>query len=316
VELESVIDIHIDGQSRTRGIDAAIAALAERQHGVVARRQLDALGVGRGAIDRRLHRGRLCAIHRGVYGVGHRALSTQGRWMAAVLAAGPGAVLSHQSAAALWGLRPTARNRIDVTTSRKLSTRPGIHPHCAVLQPDEITTQNGIPTTTPARTLLDLAAVLPKQAVQRAVNEAEVLRLADATAVHDLKARHPRHRGISKLHADHHIPALTRSELEARFITFLDVAVLPRPTVNTLIEDMEVDFAWPEHRLIAELDGFEFHATRRAFERDRARDRRLQAHRWRVIRITWRQLHDDPERLAAELAVLLNVRRRRARSPR
>ena len=227
--------------------------------------------------------------------------------MAAVLAAGPGAVLSHQSAAALWGLRPTARDRIDVTTSRKLSTRPGIHPHCAVLPSDETTTKIGIPTTTPARTLLDLAAVLPRQAVQRAVNEAEVLRLADATALYVLKSRHPRHRGISKLHEDHHVPGLTRSELEARFITFLDEAVLPRPTVNTVIEAMEVDFAWPAHRLIAELDGFAFHATRRAFEQDRARDRRLQAHGWRVIRITWRQLHDDSERLAAELAALLNV---------
>ena len=240
--------------------------------------------------------------------------------MAAVLAAGPGAVLSHQSAAALWAVRPTSRHRIDVTTSRKLSRRPGIHPHRAVLPPDEITSENGIPTTTPARTLLDLAAVLRPHALERAIEQAEVLRLADDLSLDELLSRHLGARGAKALRRILAITQLgatiTRSELEARFITFLDVAVLPRPTVNTLIEDMEVDFAWPEHRLIAELDGFEFHATRRAFERDRARDRRLQAHGWRVIRITWRQLHDDPERLAAELAVLLNVRRRRARSPR
>jgi very-short-patch-repair endonuclease len=229
--------------------------------------------------------------------------------MAAVLASGPGAVLSHRSAAAIWGLRPAARTRIDVTTGRALHARPGIQPHRAVLAPDETTTTNGIPTTTVSRTLLDLAAVLPRQAIQRAVNEAEVLRLADATALHALKARHPRHRGISKLHEDR-LPVLTRSELEARFITFLDDAVLPRPDVNTVIEEMEVGFAWREQRLIAELDGFAFHTTRRAFEQDRARDRRLQARGWRVIRITWRQLHDERHQLAAELASLLSRRRR------
>jgi very-short-patch-repair endonuclease len=306
MDAESAIDIHIDGGSQTRGIDSAIAALAERQHGVVARRQLETLGIGRGAIDRRIRCGRLRPIHHGVYGVGHSALSREGRWMAAVLASGPGAVLSHQSAAALWGLRPTGRASVDVTTPRDLRRRPGIHRHCAVLLPDEITTRNGIPITTPARTLLDLAAVLPEQAVRRAINEAEVLRLADATALHVLIARHPGHRGISKLR-DHH-PAPTRSELEARFLAFLAEAVLPRPNVNTVIEGVEVDFAWPNHRLIAELDGFAFHATRRAFEQDRARDRRLQAHGWRVVRITWRQLHDDPERLADELAALLGLR--------
>lgn len=287
-----------------------IAGVAERQHGVIALRQLAALGAGRGAINHRVWSGRLRPIYRGVYGVGHRVLSREGHWMAAVLATGTGAVLSHRSAAALWELRPTARARVEITTRRALHARSGIQPHRAVLAPDEITTTRGIPTTTPARTLLDLAAVLPEQAVRRAVNEAEVLRLADATALHDLKARHPRHRGISKLHEDHHIPALTRSELEARFITFLDEAVLPRPIVNTLIEGMEVDFAWPAHSLIAELDGFAFHATRRAFEQDRARDRRLQARGWRVVRITWRQLHVEPQQLAGELAVLLNVRGR------
>jgi hypothetical protein len=306
VELEDAIDIEIHGQLHPRGIDGAIAVVAERQHGVIARRQLSAIGAGRGAIDHRVWSGRLRPIHRGVYGVGHRVLSPEGHWMAAVLATGPGAVLSHRSAAALWALRPTARARVEITTERALHARPGVHTHRAVLAPDEITTHNGIPTTTPARTLLDLAAVLPRQAVQTAVNEAEVLRLADATALHDLKVRHPRHRGISRLHDLQ--PAPTRSELEARFVAFLDDAVLPRPNVNTLIEELEVDFAWPEHRLIAELDGFAFHATRRAFERDRARDRRLQAYGWRVVRITWRQLHDDPRQLAAELAALLSLR--------
>lgn len=263
--------------------------------------------------------GRLRPIYRGVYGVGHGVLSREGHWMAAVLATGPEAVLSHRSAAALWGLRPTARARVDVTTGRVLRARPGIHPHRVVLAADEVTTTDGIPTTTVPRTLLDLASVLRPHAVERAIDQAEVLRLADDLSLDELLARHPGARGAKALRGILAITDLgatvTRSELEARFITFLDEAVLPRPNVNTVIEGMEVDFAWPEHRLIAELDGFAFHATRRAFEQDRARDRRLQAHGWRVIRITWRQLHDDPQQLGDELAALLNVPRSRARVP-
>lgn len=309
MERESAIDIHIDGQSRTRGIDAAIAAIAERQHGVIARHQLTELGAGRGAIDRRVQRGRLHQVHRGVYGVGHAVLSREGRWIAAVLATGAGAVLSYQSAAALWGIRPTARSQIDVTTPRKLNARPGVHPHRAVLSPDEITTTDRIPTTTPARTLLDLAAVLSNQAMAKAVNEAEVLRLADHVSLTELLKRHTNARGTKALRRilGSHLPPITRSELQDRFIAFLDDAVLPRPYVDTVIEGIEVDSVWPAHRLIAELDGYDIHATRRAFEDDRARDRRLQVRGWRVVRITWRQLHDNPKQLAAELAILLSL---------
>ncbi len=303
MELEVAIDTDSHGRSQPRGLDLRIAALAARQHGVVARRQLQALGIGRGAIDYRLQRGRLHLVHHGVYAVGHPVLSQFGRWMAAVLACGPGSALSHQDAAALRGIRANTRSRIDVTVPRRLQPRPGIHPHRAVLPPDEITTINGIPTTTVPRTLLDLAAVLPRQAVHRAVAEAEVLRLADPLSLATLLDRHPRARGITKLRD--HDPALTRSELEARFLAFLDAAALPRPSVNSRFEGLEVDFAWPARRLIVELDGYAFHATRRAFERDRARDRRLQSRGWRVIRITWRQLHDDRRSLAAELRALL-----------
>ena len=149
------------------------------------------------------------------------------------------------------------------------------------------------------------------------MEQAEVLHLADDLSLDELLARHPGARGTKDLRRILAITDLgaapTRSELEARFIAFLDDAVLPRPNVNTVIEGMEVDFAWPEHRLIAELDGYAFHATRRAFERDRARDRRLQAHGWRVVRITWRQLHVEPQQLARELAALLGLRARGSR---
>jgi predicted transcriptional regulator of viral defense system len=199
VELEDAIDIEIHGQLHPRGLDGAIARVAERQHGVIARRQLASLGAGRGAIDHRVWFGRLRPINRGVYGVGHRALSREGRWMAAVLAAGPDAVLSHRSAAALWGLRPTARARVEVTTGRVLARTSGHSLHRAVLGADEITTTDGIPTTTVPRTLLDLAAVLRPGALERAIEQAEVLRLADALPLDELFARHPGARGTKAL---------------------------------------------------------------------------------------------------------------------
>lgn len=304
---------HSDEQPQPRSVDAAIAVLAERQHGVVARWHLFALGLRRGAIDRRLACGRLHVVHRGVYAVGHRLLSPQGRWMAAVLASGTGAVLSHRSAAALWGIRATSRPRVDVTAPRALHARLGLHPHCAILPPDEITTANRIPTTVPARTLLDLAAVLPRHALERAVNEAEVQRLSSQASLATILDRYPGRRGTTGLRAlllNASRPASTRSELEARFLTFLDHHRLPRPETNSLVEAMEVDAVWREAGLIVELDGFAAHGTRHAFQRDRERDRRLQAAGWRVVRITWRDLHEQPESLAIQLRALLSLQQR------
>lgn len=308
-ELEPVIG----AQSRTRRIDEAIAALASRQHGVVARRQLIALGLGRRAIAHRLECGRLHLIHRGVYAVGHPVLSVRGRWMAAVLAAGPGAVLSHRSAAALWAVRWTERADIEVTAPRQVEPRPGLHPHRAVLSADEVTVVDGIPTTTPARTLLDLAAVVSRQALERALDEAEMLRLPGP---HELLDRYPGRRGAATLRTvllTSRSPTPTRTELEDRFLTFLDDWGFDRPDVNSIIEGLEVDAVWREARLIVELDGFATHGTRRGFERDRERDRRLTAAGWRVIRLTWRQL-EHGEALARELRALLGPQPRRTSS--
>jgi hypothetical protein len=231
--------------------------------------------------------------------------------MAAVLAAGPGAALSHRSAAASWDLRSSSRGPVDVTAPRQ-RVRPGIQVRRAALAPDEITTRDGIPITTVARTLLDLAAVLPPSQLERAVERAEALGLADTVPLAALLERHGGRRGTAALREVLQggvQPVLTREELEARFLTFLDAHDLPRPAVN---EDLHLagrwiqpDFLWREQRLIVELDGHETHRTRAAFERDRERDRILQAAGWRVVRITWRQLHEDPDAIAADLLRLL-----------
>jgi hypothetical protein len=293
-----------------------VAQLAGCQHGVVARRQLLALGLSPRAVDHRVERERLHVIHLGVYAVGHTVLTPEARWMAAVLAAGPDAVLSHRSAAALWGLRPTERQRIEVTTPRGLRSRPGIEVHRAQLAPDEQTTVQGIPVTTVPRTLLDLASLIDAVRLERALDRAEALRQTDSTTLADLVARHPQRKGtraIRKLLAEERIGGtITRSELEDRFLAFLDEAVLPRPQINVPIRTangwIEADCVWPAHRLIVELDGHATHATRTAFERDRSRDRALQAAGWRVVRITWRQLHHDPAAVAADLRNLLGIK--------
>ena len=293
--------------------DAAIAELAVLQHGVVARAQLVALGIGPRAIEHRLAGGRLHRIHRGVYAVGHTVLTAKGRWLAAVLASGAGAVLSYRSAAALWDVRAASGATIDVTAARGRRGRPGIRLHCDRLAPDEVTVVDGIPVTTVPRTLLDLAAVVDRGGLERAATRAEQLRLSDPLSLGDLVARHRRRPGTPALRellaAGRVGGAATRSELESRFLALLDRLPLPRPEVNLPIELgdrwIEADFAWPGERLIVELDGRATHATVAAFESDRARDRAAAVAGWRVIRVTWRQLHDGPRGLARDLERLL-----------
>jgi very-short-patch-repair endonuclease len=298
----------IGGKSATRSLDAAIAELAARQHGVVSRDQLLGLGLGRGAIDHRLAAGRLHAVHRGVFAVGHRVLSRHGGWMAAVLAAGPGAVLSHGSAAALWGIRDTTRSRPEVSAARRCD-RPGIHAHRIALAPDEITHERGIPVTTPARTLLDLAEQLTPQRLERAVHEAEYRRLTSPLSLDALLTRHQGRRGTAALRKivdqNNLGSTLTRSELEIAFLAFLDAHHLERPKVNERIGPYTVDALWPQQRLVAELDSRQAHQTTRAFDEDRARDRHLLTKGYRVVRVTHRQLHHESATIAAQLRQLL-----------
>jgi very-short-patch-repair endonuclease len=293
----------MDRKAQRSELEGAIGALAEGQHGVVTRAQLLELGLGPAAVDSRVRMNRLRPVHRGVYTIGHRLLTRHGRWMAAVLACGPDAVLSHHAAAALWGIRQSGR--VEVTTPGARHRRDGIRLHRATLPQDERTTHRGIPTTTVARTLLDLSAVVSRDDLRSALRHAEQLRLTDRTPLSELARRYQRRPGLSSVHAvldeAQRGLGIVRSELEERFQAFLLNAGLPMPRTNAQIEGHEVDCVWEDGRIIVELDGHAAHSGPHAFEGDRRRDRRLEAMGWHVIRITWRQLHDEPEAVEADL---------------
>lgn len=314
--LEPLAEEHVEhhigakGAPRAGGADRVVAELAERQHGVVAWWQLKALGVGRGAIAVRVRRGSLHPVHRGVYAVGYRADSRHGRFMAAVLAAGPAAVLSHRSAGSLWGLVQWS-GAIEVTRPTRARERSPFAFHRAAVPDDERTVLDGIPATTAPRTVLDLAAVEPRRRLERAVNELEVRRLTDANSISVLLERHRGRRGTAVLRDllsdEEALRGIPRQKLEERFLAVLDVHGVSRPRLNADLairgRVIRPDCAWPGQRLVVELDGRAAHGTRRAFESDRERDRILLADGWNVMRVTWRQLHDD------EAAVVTDLRR-------
>ena len=291
-------------------VDGAIAALAARQHGVVEYGQLRALGLSRQAIDHRVRARRLHRIHRGVYAVGHKRLTQHGRWMAAVLAGGNDAVLSHRSAAALWQLLPRRSSR-HVTTPRDLKDRDGIEFHSQSLQLDEVTVHDGIPTTTVARTLLDIAATDPDN-LDRAFNEAEYRRLWDSTGVAQLIERYPRRAGTPAL-ASLRPKGITREELEHRFHALVEKFDLPRPLRNQPLTIASTpiypDAMWPDAKLIVELDSRAAHDTTSRFDDDRERDRVLARAGWLVIRLTWKHLTTHPGGIAFDLRELIDARR-------
>lgn len=288
-----------------RAADLAVSRLARRQKRVLTTAQLIAAGLTERAIARRVERGWLHRLHHGVYSVGTPDLPREGRWLAAVFAAGPGAVLSHRDAAALWALLPSSRTRIEVTAPKRRRPRDAIEIHVARLPADEITVVDGIPVTTVARTIFDIAAVEPPRRVERAADTAERRGLAGLLSVADLLARHPRRPGAGTLRELAFDATVTRSAFEEAFRTFLARHGLPRPQMNAWVAGCEVDAYWPHARLVVELDGYEFHRTRGSFEADRLRDRALLLAGIRVVRITWRQLSRAPQRVAADLRALL-----------
>jgi very-short-patch-repair endonuclease len=292
----------------------AVAALAGRQHGVVARSQLAALGLGSNAIDGWIRRGKLHRIHPGVYAVGHTAITQRGRWMAAVLASGDGAVLSHRSATALWGIWGSGAGETHVTVPRKTRSRRSIRRHFGVLPRDEVTVVDGIPVTSAARAVLDLAADKGRAAAETALREMEYLGIYGPVSLPALLGRYPRHKGTSIVRAcldrlEEDPGGRVRSTLEELFLPFLDEHRIPRPRLNAWLtigeHRYQVDCLWPEQRLIGELDGFKSHGTKRAFRKDRKRDRRLGAMGYRVVRITEDQLLDEPSEVAADLLAIL-----------
>lgn len=276
-----------------------VAELAARQHGVLSVSQLLSHGVGRGAIKNLAATGRLHRIYRGVYAVGHKRISVDGRFMAAVLACGDRALLSHRSAGGLWGLRFDYW-KVEVTAK---SGPPPIVVH-RTRRPPPRAIRRGIPVTSLGRTLVDLADVVSANRLERAFEDAERLELLDLADVQPIAGR----RGLAKLQ---HVlaglrPGETRSEMERRFKQFLRDEAFPWPAFNTLVEGILVDAFWAEHNLVIELDSWEFHGkARKPFEDDRAKSNVLQLKDYKILRVTSRML-DRPDELAAQLRVALS----------
>jgi very-short-patch-repair endonuclease len=290
-------------KSREHPIDRRVAEVARRQHGLVTRRNLLALGLGKSAIAAWVERGRLHRVHRGVYAVGHLSLTRNGRFMAAVLACGEGAALSHLSAAVLWEILEDRGQRIHVTAEKNRRCA-GIVVHRAPLEAERVK-RHGIVVTTPARTLIDLADIVRKRrTLERAIDEATYLNLD----MSELAPRHGRKGSglLSSVLAVHTAGSTrTRSELEELFLALIDRENLPRPEVNVEIEGFECDFVFREQRLVVETDGGAAHSTARAKQRDPARDARLMEAGWRVWRLPYLQVVREPERVAANLRRLL-----------
>jgi predicted transcriptional regulator of viral defense system len=288
-------------------LEARISALAERQHWVLSLTQLQLAGLTADAVRQRAAKGRLHRVHRGVYAVGRPELTAHGRWMAATLAYGPTAVLSHSSAAVLWGIHGSDKGMTHATLpARDARARTGIEVHrSATLTEADVARVDGIPCTSVARTLVDLGDHAKRRHVERAVDQAELLRLFDLRAVQDALGRAGRRRGAGMLRAvlaDYAGPTLTRLELEERFLALCRGGSLPIPEANawiTLADGVayQADFLWRAEGLIVETDGRDVHTTRAAFEHDRLRDQRLTLAGFTVVRFTWRQVTGEPQRV-------------------
>lgn len=287
--------------------------LATEQHGVVALRQLVMLGFGVRAVERRIRDGRLNQLHRNVYAVGHRRSTQRSFWWAAALAYGDESLLSHRSAAALWELSRQRAGPIDVTAPmgrQGPSRREGIWIHRGRLHVEDRTMHDGIPVTTVARTLFDYAEVVDFQRLERAWEEADRLkrlRLGEVERVCERGYGRRALKPVRRLLAEARTVTRTRSPLEDRFQDFCRHFDLPPHSTNVEVLGKEVDVLWPAAKLIVELDSWEFHSHRAAFQRDRARDTRLLVAAYRTIRVTHDRLDKEANQLATEIRHLLSV---------
>ncbi|MGI8902967.1 MAG: type IV toxin-antitoxin system AbiEi family antitoxin domain-containing protein [Solirubrobacteraceae bacterium] len=298
------------GRETSQGVDAAIAALAVSQHGNVTRRALIELGVSDDAIAHRIRRGRLHRVHRGVYAVGRPPSSALERAAAAVLAGGPGAALSHGSALTLWGIWKRWEAPLEVVVERdRRPRRIKVH-RSRTLARQDLSRHLDIPVTSLARTLLDCSPRLSDRSLARAVNNALLSRWLTRSELAEVLRRHPRCPATERL-APFAITSdsPTRSELEDVFLSFCGQFELPRPRVNTLVMGREVDAYFERERLIVELDGYEYHSNRHAFERDRDRDADAILNGVATVRITWERMTEAPAREAGRLRQILRSRR-------
>ena len=294
------IRVHMARRKGPRSSDAVIAVLASRQYGVVTRSQLLEAGVSGSAIDSRIGTV-LHSVHAGVYAVGHPGLGIEGRWLAAVLAFGPGGVLSHRAAAALWGLRSAWNGFAEVSAPRSAGGRPGILLHRP--RSIEATSHRGIPVTTVARTLVDVADVASPRVLKKVLEQAEILRL-DGTPV-PVPGRRGHGRLVRALAELGPSVPLTRSELEDAFRALCESAGLPAPAANLTVRGMEIDFVWSQYRLAVEIDSWRYHGTRAAFGRDRRRSARMQLAGWGLLRFTDWDVAFDPAYVAETCAAAL-----------
>lgn len=291
-------------------VDEKIAKLASRQRGYVGRPQLLRLGLGPEAIRYRVRIGRLIPVYLGIYAVGHVPTLPQDRAAGALLACGEGAVLSHSSAAAVWGIFKRWESPFEVTAA-SCHQRRGIRVHRAALTRRDATTQAGLRVTSPARTILDMAPRMTKKAMRRAVNDLRRPGYLHMPELEDVIERFPRHAGVARLRplVDGPRDNPTRSPLEDDFLAFTERFGLPRPDVNVWVAGREVDAWFPEERLIVEIDGLDFHTDPDRFEGDRDNDATALSLGIPTCRFTSERMKSDPEREAERLRAILRARR-------
>lgn len=293
---------------------AELWELVRRQHGVISNSQIRALGHSRDAVSHRVQSGRLHPVARGVYAVGRPDLSRAGMWVAALLSCGPQAVLSHRSAAALWGIHADEGAATAVTVPTHVRRRrPRVVLYRTDLDPSDVTTSKEIVVTTGQRTLLDLARVLPRGPLEAAINAADK---HDLVTPEDLRAKLDDYAGLPGVAVlrrvlDPRTFALTDSELERRFLPIVDNAGLPLPLTGQHVNGFKVDFYWPDLGLVVETDGLRYHRTAAQQTRDRQRDQAHTAAGLTPLRFTHAQVRYEPRYVRATLAAVAHRLRRR-----
>lgn len=290
----------------------ALAGLAREQHGVVSRSQLGGFGYSDGAIGHAMKSGRLHFVQHEVYAVGHTCLSRHGQALAGVLSCGEGALLSHRSAAWLWGLTKRWQSTVEVTAATRRRTRRSIRVHSAIaLTSDDVADYEGIPVTAVPRTLLDFAAVDPCF-LGPALSNAHRLGLLDLIEIDALIARSRGFRGVARLRVALEIfrpEVFTRSGVERRFLNLIRRTDLPWPSMNFFIDGCELDAYWPAERFAVELDTYDYHGSPEAFEADRIRQEDLKLAGIEMTRVTGTRLDREPQAVAERLHRLLTQRR-------